>query len=150
MLHPRGQPAGESDNEGGFTLIELLVVIIIIGILAAIAIPVFLNQRQKGYDAQAKSDLKNMSSFEEIYLNDFDTYGSITNIQLNEPTMYVSKGVTLTVVHLDGLVGYCLSAAHVAGDTTFYYDSQGGGLQPKGSTGCPVTTSGASGGSLTG
>ncbi|MDX6198934.1 MAG: type pilus assembly protein PilA, partial [Actinomycetota bacterium] len=51
----------KEENEGGFTLIELLVVIIIIGILAAIAIPVFLNQRKKGYDAAAKSDLRNFA-----------------------------------------------------------------------------------------
>src|SRR5438067_1183890 len=118
------------EREGGFTLIELLVVIIIIGILAAIAIPVFLNQRQKGYDTQAKSDLRNMSSFEEIYLNDFDAYGSVADIQTNEPTMHASKGVTLTVVHVDGLKGYCLSAVAASG-TTWFYDSQGGGLLPK-------------------
>src|ERR1700742_1184985 len=58
------------NKDEGFTLIELLVVIIIIGILAAIAIPVFLNQRQKGYDAQAKSDLRNMATAEETYLTD--------------------------------------------------------------------------------
>ena len=52
----------QEEREGGFTLIELLVVIIIIGILAAIAIPVFLNQRNKGYDAQSKSDLRNMAT----------------------------------------------------------------------------------------
>ena len=137
-------------QEQGFTLIELLVVIIIIGILAAIAIPVFLNQRQKGYDSMAKSDLKNMSSFEEIYLNDFDAYGTVTDIQTHEPTMHVSTGVTLTVEHLDGLNGYCLSAAHVGGALTWYFDSQNGGLQPKGTSGCPVTTTGASGGSLSG
>ena len=66
----------QEENEGGFTLIELLVVIIIIGILAAIAIPVFLNQRQKGYDAQAKSDLRNMATAEETYLTDNNVYTS--------------------------------------------------------------------------
>src|SRR5438067_9606066 len=69
------------EREGGFTLIELLVVIIIIGILAAIAIPVFLNQRQKGYDAQAKSDLRNMATAEETYLTDYNLYtSSVTNL----------------------------------------------------------------------
>jgi len=70
------------EREGGFTLIELLVVIIIIGILAAIAIPVFLNQRKKGYDAQAKSDLRNMATAEETYLTDNPSgyTSSITNL----------------------------------------------------------------------
>ena len=65
------------EKDEGFTLIELLVVIIIIGILAAIAIPVFLNQRKKGYDAQAKSDLRNMATAEETYFTDNNAYASL-------------------------------------------------------------------------
>ena len=61
-------------GDEGFTLIELLVVIIIIGILAAIAIPVFLNQRQKGWEAAVKSDLRNAATAQETYLTENNTY----------------------------------------------------------------------------
>ena len=65
-------------GEAGFTLIELLVVILIIGILAAIALPAFLGQRAKGQDSAAKSNARNMVSQLESYYTEGNTYAAFT------------------------------------------------------------------------
>ncbi len=65
-------------NRKGFTLIELLIVVVIIGILAAIAIPKFANTKEKAYIASMKSDLRNLVTAEEAYFADSIKYTGTT------------------------------------------------------------------------
>src|SRR3989449_1220244 len=65
-------------NRKGFTLIELLIVVVIIGILAAIAIPKFANTKAKAYIASMKSDLRNLVTAEEAYFADSVKYTATT------------------------------------------------------------------------
>ncbi|PYO61524.1 MAG: pilin, partial [Gemmatimonadetes bacterium] len=65
-------------NRKGFTLIELLIVVVIIGILAAIAIPKFANTKAKAYIASMKSDLRNLVTAEEAYFADSVKYSATT------------------------------------------------------------------------
>ena len=65
-------------NRKGFTLIELLIVVVIIGILAAIAIPKFANTKEKAYIASMKSDLRNLVTAEEAYFADSIKYTGST------------------------------------------------------------------------
>ncbi len=80
-------------REKGFTLIELLIVVVIIGILAAIAVPKFFNTKEKAYIASMKSDLRNLVSTEEGYLADNQTYASSTS----QLSFGQSAGVTVTI-----------------------------------------------------
>ena len=66
-------------NRKGFTLIELLIVVVIIGILAAIAIPKFANTKQKAIVASMKSDLRNMVTAQEAFFSDNNDYAGATS-----------------------------------------------------------------------
>ena len=139
-----------NEEAEGFTLIELLVVILIIGILAAIAIPVYLRQRERAYDATAKADLNQLSQFEELYLESNGSYGTIADLVADDLAVGPSKGDTVWVVVYNGELSYCLKAQHSSSSHVWYYDSAGGGLQPAGSVGCSKTTTGTPGDSRSG
>jgi type IV pilus assembly protein PilA len=122
------------ERDQGFTLIELLVVIIIIGILAAIAMPVFLNQRQKGWEAAVKADLRYAATTEETYLTENNTYtGSIadlkaTGFKYSDKANY-DGGVATIAAAFDSGSSYCLSATAASG-RAFAFDSSAGGFVP--------------------
>jgi type IV pilus assembly protein PilA len=130
-----------AEKEEGFTLIELLVVMIIIGILAAIAIPVFLSQRQKGYDASVKSDLRTIANELESYNTDAQAYptGAITvaagvaTIGTDPTTIRVSTGNSFTYILNSTATApnsaYCIVGVNSKGTRPWEYISDLGGLQ---------------------
>ena len=117
MLYKLRQRA---QDEKGFTLIELLVVILIIGILAAIALPAFLNQRGKAQDTDAKSQARTMQTAEETLYTDEQAYtlGTLAKLQAIEPALntVAGKGAQpqATTVAADS---YTVSSKSVTGTT---------------------------------
>ena len=143
-----------AEDEKGFTLIELLVVILIIGILAAIAIPSFLNQKTKATDASAKELARTSQTAAETYSTDHNgSYAGMTAsaLQTVEPTIQIAAGnnnAYLSNVTVTGSgTGYSVTATSNSTNTYTITRASDGST----SRSCtPATTSAASGGCVGG
>ncbi|HET8650662.1 MAG TPA: prepilin-type N-terminal cleavage/methylation domain-containing protein [Gemmatimonadales bacterium] len=97
-------------NRKGFTLIELLIVVVIIGILAAIAIPKFAATKDKAKLASIKSDIRNIETAEEAYFADNAAYGVYSAI--NGANLFTSSTGNVATITLVGTTGYTVSVTN--------------------------------------
>jgi type IV pilus assembly protein PilA len=134
------------NEEKGFTLIELLVVVLIIGILAAIAIPAFLGQREKAQDGEAKSAVRNAASAAEAFYTDSQSYDGMTPATLVEIEPTLNDGVGSSLAVTEGDTTYTLTVTSET-DNTFSItkDAEAGTTQrtcnTDGEAGCPANGS---------
>lgn len=103
-----------TERRDGFTLIELLIVVVIIGILAAIAIPKFTSAREKAFVSTMKTDLRNLATLQDVYHNSNFTYSS--DAAALEFTL--SDGVLVTITPGATGQGWSASASHQGLPTT--------------------------------
>jgi type II secretion system protein G len=124
-------------NRKGFTLIELLIVVVIIGILAAIAIPKFAATKDKAKLAAIKSDLRNIETAEEALFSDTQAYGDQT--ALAAANLFLPSTPNTAAITVNGTVGYTATVtnATISNGATSCSVTVGGGGATDGVITCP-------------
>ncbi|MBI5871242.1 MAG: prepilin-type N-terminal cleavage/methylation domain-containing protein [Actinobacteria bacterium] len=123
-----------SNGESGFTLIELLVVIVIIAILAAIAIPMYLRQREKAWEANVKSDLYNAAVAEIAYE---DINGVYTGVLNDLFAIGYNQSAEINISIPDSGAGFCLEAFHNGSPGDIWHVDEGAGTPMPLEGSCP-------------
>ena len=131
-----------AQDEKGFTLIELLVVILIIGILAAIALPAFLGQRSRAQDTEAKSAVREAQTAMETYYTDNQTYAANKTQLIDiEQSLAAAPGDSFTVVSA-GVDAYVLRVTSKTNNTFTITKTNTGTVTRSCSSASPGTTKG--------
>jgi type IV pilus assembly protein PilA len=143
-----------TSDEGGFTLIELLVVILIIGILAAIAIPAFLSQKSKAYDSSAKTLAQTAQTAMESWGTENNGYtgGTAAKLKEIEPSINTSNTKEAQLLETTGIAANSYKVIAKAASTEDEYSiertTEGNLVRlckaPSGGTGCPGHTASSS------